>query len=261
MVLQTSSGNMLNQSIIHDLLNDVASGAVTVDGAVERLARLPYEQLDCATVDHHRHLRDGLGEVVFSEGKTPAQVAEILATLADVSPTLLATRATDEHYDAARQRVPDLSYHPAARAIWRGRAPEHERRKGVVVVAAGTSDLGVMEEVVLTLELMGHAPDRMVDVGIAGIHRLLARIEELRAANVIVAVAGMEGALPGVIAGLVRTPVVAVPTSVGYGTGAGGIAALLGMLNACAAGVAVVNIDNGFGAGYFAAMINAGRGE
>lgn len=254
---------MLNASTIRDLLSEVATGAVSVDGAVERLARLPFEQLDVATVDHHRHLRDGFGEVVFSEGKTPAQVADILATLAEVSPTLLATRASEDHYEAARQRVSDLAYHPAARAIWRGRPPVEQRRDGVVVAAAGTSDLNVTEEVVLTLELMGHAPRRLVDVGVAGIHRLFAHLDELRAANVVVAVAGMEGALPGVIAGLIQAPVVAVPTSVGYGTGTGGIAALLGMLNACAAGVAVVNIDNGFGAGYLAAMINAQctRGE
>lgn len=250
---------MFDSTTIRGLLGDVASGAVTVEAALEHLVQLPYEQLDCATVDHHRRLRDGFGEVVFSEGKTPDQVAAILEALSRANTTLLATRADNDHFEAARKRVPDLEYHPTARAIWRGRPAEADRRSGVVVAAAGTSDLPVAEEVVLTLELMGHNPLRMTDVGVAGIHRLLDRVDALREAHVVVAVAGMEGALPGVIAGLVQAPVIAVPTSVGYGTGAGGFAALLGMLNACAAGVAVVNIDNGFGAGYLAAMINARR--
>ena len=183
--------------------------------------------------------------------------------LAGQHPRVLGTRATREHFDAARILVPDLQYHELARAIWVDREPR-ERRTGIAIVAAGTADLPVAEEAALTAELMGHAPARIYDVGVAGLHRLLAELPAIQAARVIVAVAGMEGALPTVIGGLVAAPVIAVPTSVGYGTGLGGFAALLGMLNSCAPGLAVVNIDNGFGAGSLAARINAAhvpRGE
>ena len=241
---------------IRRLLESVARGDVDVDRAVEALRTLPFEQTDEATLDHHRELRKGFSEVIFCSGKTPAQVALIVARLAERSPQVLGTRATREQFDAARETTPDLQYHESARAIWLDRQPDRQRLAGVTVVAAGTSDLPVAQEAALTLEVMGHAPHRIFDVGVAGLHRLLHHLPALRSSNVIVAVAGMEGAMPSVIGGLVSAPVIAVPTSVGYGASFHGLAALLGMLNSCAPGITVVNIDNGFGAGYAAAMIN-----
>ena len=226
-----------------------------METAVERLRDLPYEDLGFAKVDHHRALREGFPEVVLGMGKTPAQVAAIAARLAERSGRLLVTRAGPEHAAAVAGVLPDAVYHETARAITLQRQPV-ERRPGITVVCAGTSDLPVAEEAALTAEMLGNAVARIADVGVAGVHRLLHRLPELRAARVLVVVAGMEGALPSVVAGLVATPVIAVPTSVGYGASFGGLAALLGMLNACAAGVSVVNIDNGFGAGYMAALIN-----
>ena len=226
-----------------------------METAVERLRDLPYEDLGFAKVDHHRALREGFPEVVLGMGKTPAQVAAIAARLVERSGRLLVTRAGPEHAAAVVGVLPDAVYHESARAITLRRQPV-ERRPGITVVCAGTSDLPVAEEAALTAEMLGNAVERIADVGVAGVHRLLHRLPELRAARVLVVVAGMEGALPSVVAGLVATPVIAVPTSVGYGASFGGLAALLGMLNACAAGVAVVNIDNGFGAGYMAALIN-----
>ena len=247
---------MLSEEKIRLLLNEVARGESDVEAAMDRLRGLPFEEMEGAMLDHHRHLRVGFGEVVFCAGKTPTQVAEIISRLAVASPQVLATRATVEQYEAARQRVCELEYHESARAIWLDRDPQRQRLEGVVIAAAGTSDLPVADEAALTLDLMGHAPKRLTDVGVAGLHRLLHHRQALDEANVVVAVAGMEGALPSVIGGLVRAPVIAVPTSVGYGTSYQGLAALLAMLNSCAAGVTVVNIDNGFGAGYSAAMIN-----
>ncbi len=246
----------MNEEDIRLVLKRVAAGELSVEEALERLNVLPYEALGFATVDHHRALRWGFPEVVYCEGKTPQQVAEIMARLAARHPRLLGTRATREQYEAAAARVADLAYHETARAIWLDREPDRPRQAGVVVVAAGTSDLPVAEEAALTLELMGHRPRRIYDVGVAGLHRLVPHLTALRRANVIVVVAGMEGALPSVVAGLVSAPVIAVPTSVGYGAHFGGLAPLLAMLNSCATGVAVVNIDNGFGAGYLAAIIN-----
>ena len=240
---------------LHDLLVAVRAGAVGIDAAVERLRDLPYEDLGFANVDHHRALRDGFPEVVLGLGKTPAQVAAIAERIADHSGRVLVTRATPEQAAAVLQALPEARYHETARAVTLERQPA-ARRPGVVVVCAGTSDLPVAEEAAITAEMMGNAVERIADVGVAGIHRLLHRLPQLRAARVLVVVAGMEGALPSVVAGLVDTPVIAVPTSVGYGASFGGLAALLAMLNACAAGVAVVNIDNGFGAGYMAALMN-----
>lgn len=239
------------------LLQDVAAGKVTADQALQSLRLLPFEDLGFAKLDHHRTLRKGFPEVVYCEGKTAEQVAAIAAKLTQASPQFLGTRASVEHYEAARSVVPDLQYHATARAIWLDRQPRRAKLGGVLLLAAGTSDLPVAEEAALTLELMGHAPQRLVDVGVAGLHRLTHHLHLLRAASVIIAVAGMEGALPGVVAGLVSAPVIAVPTSVGYGASFQGLAALLTMMNSCAPGVAVVNIDNGFGAGYVAACINA----
>ena len=241
---------------IRKLLDQVASGTVTAEQALASLRRLPFEDMGFAKLDHHRELRKGFPEVVYCAGKSDEQVACIIARLAETGSQVLGTRATAEQYEAARARVPDLQYHETARAIWLDKEPHRKRLGGVVVVAAGTSDMNVADEAVLTLQLMGHEADRLYDVGVAGLHRLVHHLPVLEWASVIVAVAGMEGALPGVVAGLVSAPVIAVPTSVGYGASFGGLAALLTMLNACAPGVSVVNIDNGFGAGYMAAMIN-----
>ncbi len=246
----------MDEHTLRALLADVARGRLSVEAALERLHAWPYEALEFAVIDHHRELRWGFPEVVYCEGKTPEQVAEIVARLAARHARLLGTRATREQYEAARARVADLAYHETARALWLDREPDHPRRPGVIVVAAGTSDLPVAEEAALTLHLMGHEAHRIYDVGVAGLHRLVPHIPALRRANAIVVVAGMEGALPSVVAGLVDAPVIAVPTSVGYGAHFGGLAPLLAMLNSCATGVAVVNIDNGFGAGYLAATIN-----
>ena len=231
------------------------SGNVAVDDALERLRVLPYENLGFANVDHHRGLRDGFPEVVLAMGKTPEQVSTIAERIAERAGRLLVTRADAQHAAAVTAVLPDALYHETARAITLERRPAG-RRPGIAVVCAGTSDLPVSEEAAITAEMMGNEVRRIVDVGVAGIHRLLDRLSELRAARALVVVAGMEGALPSVVAGLVDTPVIAVPTSVGYGASFGGLAALLGMLNSCAAGISVVNIDNGFGAGYMAALIN-----
>ncbi len=249
------AGN-LDERSLRALLHRVAQGEQDVETALASLRSLPYEALEYATLDHHRSLRWGFPETIFCAGKTPDQVAGIAARLAQRSARLLGTRATPEQYVAARALVPDLRYHELARCIWLDRAPDEPRHAGVVVAAAGTSDLPVLEEAVLTLDLMGHAAHRIVDVGVAGLHRLLPHIPTLQAANVVVVTAGMEGALASVVGGLTAAPVIAVPTSVGYGASFGGVAALLAMLNSCASGVAVVNIDNGYGAGHMAALIN-----
>ncbi|MBX3011124.1 MAG: nickel pincer cofactor biosynthesis protein LarB [Caldilineaceae bacterium] len=246
----------MDQQQLRKLLDAVASGEQNVDGALQALRSLPFEANEFVTLDHHRSLRWGFPEVVYCAGKTPDQVAVILARLVEQNPRVLATRANADHYAAARALVPDLQYAPLARCIWLDREPERPRHPGVVVAAAGTSDLAVLEEATLTLDLMGHQAHRIVDVGVAGLHRLLPHIPTLQAAHVVVVVAGMEGALASVVGGLTAAPVIAVPTSVGYGANFGGLAALLAMLNSCASGVAVVNIDNGYGAACMAAAIN-----
>jgi NCAIR mutase (PurE)-related protein len=233
----------------------VRDGDVPVPDALERLRVLPYEDLGFAKVDHHRALREGFPEVVLAMSKTPAQVAAIAGRIAERNGRMLVTRAGPEHAAAVATIIPDAVYHETARVITLERVAV-ERRPGILVVCAGTSDLPIAEEAALTAEMMGNKVPLIADVGVAGIHRLLHRLPELRAARVLIVVAGMEGALPSVVAGLVDTPVIAVPTSIGYGASFGGLAALLGMLNSCAAGVSVVNIDNGFGAGYQAALIN-----
>ena len=248
---------MFSEDDVRGLLDQVARGRTPVDQALERLRTLPFEQAGCATLDHHRQLRDGFGEVVYCDGKTCDQVSHIFARLAGSGQNLLGTRATRAQFDAARAVVADLEYDAVARALWLDRRPDRPRLPGALVVSAGTSDQPVAAEAILTMRLMGHEPRELVDVGIAGLHRVLHHLDTLRSANVIVTVAGMEGALPSVVGGLVSTPVIAVPTSVGYGASFQGLAALLAMLNSCAPGVSVVNIDNGFGAGYQAAMINA----
>jgi NCAIR mutase (PurE)-related protein len=247
----------MNDSQLAALLGDVADGGTSVESALARLRTLPFESLEgVATLDHHRTLRTGFAEVIYCEGKTAQQVALIAERLVARSPRLLGTRATEAQFQAAKACVTDLQWHKEAGCLWVDREPEAEPKRGVVVVCAGTSDLNVLEEAVLTLRLMGHEAERIADVGVSGLHRLLPHIPTLQQANVVIVVAGMEGALASVVAGLTQAPVIAVPTSVGYGASFGGVAALLAMLNGCASGMAVVNIDNGFGAGHLAALIN-----
>lgn len=245
---------------LRQLLDDVKHGRVDPDAAQARLQdalrAAPFEDLGFARVDHHRHRRTGFPEVIFSQGKTPAQTAAIAGRIVAHGHTLLATRASAEQFDAVRAVVPDAVYHESARIIERRAGDIPPGTGAILVAAAGTSDLPVAEEAAVTAEVMQNTVDRLYDVGVAGLHRLLAAGDRLDAARVIIVVAGMEGALPSVIGGLVGVPVVAVPTSVGYGASFGGIAALLGMLNSCAPGVGVVNIDNGFGAACLASLIN-----
>lgn len=249
---------MLNEQTIRALLARVAAGEQCVDEALSSLRVLPFEDVSFAKIDHHRALRRGHPEVIYCAGKTPEQVAEIAMRMAAHSPRVLGTRATRAQFELAHQRLPQLRYDETARVLWLDREPPRRRLEGVVLIAAGTSDLPVAEEAAITLDLMGHAVRRIYDVGVAGLHRLLNHLPDFRQANVIIVVAGMEGALPGVVGGLVEAPVIAVPTSVGYGASFGGLAALLGMLNSCSPGIGVVNIDNGYGAAYLAAVINAG---
>ncbi len=249
---------MANEQILRELLNRVARHDQSVEAAIEALRTLPYEveDLEFARIDHHRALRRGHPEVIYCSGKTTEQVATIFQRMARASPRVLGTRATAEQAQAVQREVGEaVQYDPLARAIWIDHEPERVRRDGAVIVAAGTSDLPVAQEAHITLNLMGYAPKRLYDIGVAGLHRLLAELPALRIARAVVVVAGMEGALPSVVAGLIAAPVVAVPTSVGYGASFGGLAALLGMLNSCSPGIGVVNIDNGFGAAYLAASI------
>lgn len=241
---------------IKRLLEEVQANSISVEAAMEKLKTLPYDDLGYAKVDHHRHLRKGFPEVIFCQGKTPGQVAEIFQRLATASNSnILGTRATEEMYLATKKLVPEVQYETMARLIIR-KALNTLGRGMICVCSAGTSDLPVAEEAAITCELMGNRVERIYDAGVAGIHRLLGQTKKLLEANVIIVVAGMEGALPSVVGGLVDRPVIAVPTSVGYGASFNGLAALLGMLNSCSAGVTVVNIDNGFGAGYAASLIN-----
>jgi NCAIR mutase (PurE)-related protein len=246
----------MDQDHLRELLEQVRAGAVDVDHAMERMRHLPFEDLGFAKVDHHRALRHGMPEVVFGKGKTPDQVSAIVATLLAQAPNVLVTRATAEIGERLKHEHPDAEYFPISGAVrvWRDRKL---RGKGTIaVVCAGTSDLFVAEEAVLTAEVMGNQIDAIHDIGVAGIHRLMHNRERLTSARVVIVCAGMEGALPSVVGGLVAAPVIAVPTSVGYGASFHGLAALLGMLNSCASNVTVVNIDNGFGAGYAASLIN-----
>jgi NCAIR mutase (PurE)-related protein len=242
------------------LLQAVQAGDTSISEAIRELRELPFRTLEFARVDTHRHLRTGFPEVVFGEGKTPEQIAAILAQLAAAGSTALATRISPTTAEQVRATVPAARYLPLPRALVLGPTPAPDRGRGTIaVVSAGTADISVAEEAALTAELAGNRVERLFDVGVAGLHRLLASRAVVEQAEIIVVVAGMEGALPSVVAGLFARPVIAVPTSVGYGASLGGIAALLSMLNSCAAGVAVVNIDNGFGAGQMAAMLNRKR--
>ena len=246
----------MNADSIRKLFEQVRKGKLTPDEGVARLRHLPFEDLGFAKVDHHRALRNGMPEVILGEGKTPAQVAGIFSRLAKHGGNILATRVNEKQFAAVKKKVRAAEYRDLARAIVLQRDPTKYGKGIVAVVSAGTSDIPVAEEAVVTAEVMGNEVEHFYDVGVAGIHRLLANREALTRARVVIVCAGMEGALPSVVGGLVGVPVIAVPTSVGYGASFKGMAALLGMLNSCASNVSVVNIDNGFGAGYVASLIN-----
>ena len=246
----------MDANTLRALLRDLQRGDVEVEQVVRRIRLAPYEDLDFAKVDAQRQLRVGFPEVIYCPGKAPAHVVRIAEELLAQEQTVLATRATPDLFAAVRARIPRAEYHEDARAIVVRRDEQPPGQGRVAVVAAGTADLPVAAEAALTAELMGCSVDRLTDVGVAGLHRLLLNLETVQLASAVVAVAGMEGALPSVLAGLIECPVIAVPTSVGYGASLGGVAPLLTMLNSCAPGLAVVNIDNGFGAGYMAGMIS-----
>jgi pyridinium-3,5-biscarboxylic acid mononucleotide synthase len=246
----------LNSGDLEQILKLVREQRLTVEEAAAQVRKLTFHDLGFANVDHHRAHRCGSPEVIFCQGKTPEQVGEISKSILTSGSNLLATRATVQHYEAVGAIFPDADYHEKARAITLRRCNMPKPEGVIMIVSAGTSDIPVAEEARVTAEMMDSEVRTLYDVGVAGIHRLLARHDELQRANVLIVVAGMEGALASVVGGLVARPVVAVPTSVGYGASFGGIAPLLTMLNSCAAGVTVVNIDNGFGAGYVAALIN-----
>jgi pyridinium-3,5-biscarboxylic acid mononucleotide synthase len=246
----------MDEAALRALLEAVAAGGMSPSEATQRIKRLDVEDLGFARLDHHRTLRRGFPEVIYSPGKTAAEVGIIAERMAASGQSVLATRCSPEAFEQIQRRIPDAVYHERARCAVAVRNRPAPVLGKVVVATGGTSDIPVAEEAALTAEMAGSPVDRLWDVGVAGIHRLLANRERLLEANVIIAVAGMEGALPSVIGGLVERPVIAVPTSVGYGAAFGGVAALLGMLNSCAPGLTVVNIDNGFGAGYVAGMIN-----
>ncbi len=246
----------MNRLQIETLLTEVREGRTNVDEALDRLRDLPFEDLGFAKLDHHRHLRTGMPEVIFAAGKSTAQVATIFAHMAKAGGNVLATRVTREMVETIQAEEPRAEFHEMARAITLSQAPTDPGKGTVGVVCAGTSDLPVAEEAAVTARLMGNTVELIADVGVAGIHRLLAQKNSLDSARVLIVCAGMEGALPTVVGGLVNAPVIAVPTSVGYGASLGGVAALLGMLNTCTPNVCVVNIDNGFGAACIASLIN-----
>ncbi|MGB9620130.1 MAG: nickel pincer cofactor biosynthesis protein LarB [Armatimonadota bacterium] len=251
----------MDTELVRQLLEDVQAGRVSVEEAMRRLRSLPYEDIGFAKIDSHRGVRTGFPEVVLCQGKTPEQVCEILKRLSVQSQCVLATRASAEVFECVKAELPDASYSETARIITVGKPARSQEElagdeKYVMVLCGGTADIPVAEEAAVTASVLGSRVERAYDVGVAGLHRLLDQKDRILGANVLVAVAGMEGALASVVGGLVSRPVIAVPTSIGYGANFGGLSALLTMLNSCAVGVAVVNIDNGFGAGYLAHLIN-----
>jgi len=247
----------MQEELLRELLQAVQRGEVDVNQAVQRLRLLPFETVGSfAHLDQHRSIRCGFPEVVFGQGKTPQQVVQIVRRLSERNDRVLVTRVTPEMAHTVTEQLPELEYHPVPRLLILNRSKDTPKRPGIVVATGCTADIPVAEEAAMTAELMDHQVVRLYDVGVAGLHRLLGHLEALQQARVIVVVAGMEGALASVVGGLVSAPVIAVPTSVGYGANFQGLSALLTMLNSCATGVAVVNIDNGFGAGYLAGLIN-----
>jgi len=246
----------MDQKRLEDLLTKYKEGEIGLDQAVDSLRHLPFENLGYANVDHHRAIRQGFPEVIFGQGKTPEHVAGIAGKLLERSSNLLVTRTNREAFEQVSQVASDAVFHDSCNAISVRRDQTVRGRGLIAIVTAGTSDIPVADEAAITAEIMGNRIERLFDVGVAGIHRILSHRELLQSVKVIVCVAGMEGALPSVVGGLVGVPVIAVPTSIGYGASFGGIAALLGMLNSCSSNVTVVNIDNGFGAGFVASLIN-----
>jgi len=247
----------MKQDELKKLLNDIHQHKLAPDKGLEILKTLPFENLDFARIDHHRHLRSGLPEVIYCAGKTPAQIATIIRKMTKARSDILATKLTQETYKALKRNLPEKAeYNASSRTLVIRNKKKYKTAGLIVVVTAGTSDIPVAEEAAITAQLLGSRVEKIFDVGVAGIHRLFHNMERLRQARVVVAVAGMDGALPSVIGGLIENPVIAVPTSVGYGASFSGLAALLTMLNSCAAGIATVNIDNGFGAGCMAHKIN-----
>jgi pyridinium-3,5-biscarboxylic acid mononucleotide synthase len=246
------------QKWLLDILEKVKSGNLSVQKAVRELSQLPYEDMDFARIDHHRELRTGFPEVVFGQGKTDEQIVEISERLLARSDKLLVTHTSPEAYQALKNKIEDAVYNTTSATIVVDRSKKSVHKPGITVVTGGTADIPVAEEAAITAELMGNQVEKVFDVGVAGIHRLLDKLPLLRKSRVLIVVAGMEGALPGVIGGLISIPIIAVPTSVGYGASFEGLSPLLTMLNSCAPGIAVVNIDNGFGAGYLAGLINRG---
>ena len=247
----------MNVDHLKRLLEKVRQGKVPVEKALRELEHLPYEEIECATIDHHRHLRQGAPETIFGAGKTAAQVVSIMKKMREKKNNILVTRLDKEKVAPIKRAFHRAHYYPQSRVLTLLDHPVQITGKGtILVVCAGTSDIPVAEEAILTAQMLGNRVEHLYDVGVAGIHRLMSRREQLRSASVLVVIAGMEGALPSVVAGLVDRPVIAVPTSVGYGSHFGGITALLAMLNSCASGVTVVNIDNGYGAAFAASLIN-----
>lgn len=246
----------MNREKMRELLEQCKSGQLSVDDTLERFKHMPYEDIGFARIDHHRNIRQGFPEVIFGQGKTAEQIAAIVERMLGVESNVLVTRTGIEAYEVVQQVAADAVYHKMARAITIKRDNKKRGKGKIGIVTAGTSDMPVAEEAAVTAEISGNHIERFYDVGVAGLHRLLSERERLSEMRVIVCAAGMEGALPSVVAGLVAVPVIAVPTSIGYGAALGGLAALLGMLNSCSSNVLVVNIDNGFGAGFAAALIN-----
>ena len=246
----------MDKAHLTKLMEQVASGETKPEAAVEALKELPFEDLGFANIDHHRKLRTGYPEAVFCQGKTPDQIAAIMKELARVNDNIIGTRATERDFEAVREVLPEAEFYPEARMIVLMKDTLPKREGTIAVVTAGTADIPVAEEAAITAQCLGNQVDRIYDVGVAGIHRLFAKLDRIRSASVVIVVAGMEGALASVVGGLVERPVIAVPTSIGYGANLGGMSALLSMLNSCANGVGIVNIDNGFGAAYLASNIN-----
>lgn len=241
---------------LETLLNALKDGRIDVSAAVQKIKHLPYEEIDCACIDHHRHLRLGYPEVIYGASKTPEQIAAITQKLLEKDNNILITRADESAYQAVLSLEKSARYNTLGKTITIEKTPLKKPQSYIAVVAAGTSDLYVVEEACESARILGNEVKKVIDVGVAGIHRLFAHLEVIQNAKVVIVIAGMEGALASVIGGLVDKPVIAVPTSVGYGASFGGVAALLSMLNSCASGVSVVNIDNGFGAAYNASIIN-----
>lgn len=246
----------MNEESIKALLNKVSAGELNVDEALGNLKDLGFKDLGFAKVDNHRAIRTGYPEVIFCQGKTSSQIAEIVSYMSQHNNNILCTRASKENFEVMKESNPDAEYNELARTIVVRKEASKITDTHIAIISAGTSDLPVAEEAAVTADIFGNTVKRYYDVGVAGIHRFYKHINEIREAKVIVVVAGMEGALPSIVGGMVDKPVIAVPTSVGYGAAFNGLAALLGMLTSCASGVSVVNIDNGFGAGYLAGMIN-----